>query len=148
MTVATHIARTSRSISLPKWMLDLGIACALCIAVYATYLAMGLPTLFDAAGDSDSLLRLVEIRDLLGGQGWFDLHQYRMGADGGFVMHWSRLIDAPIAALILLASMLGFATPLAENRFPPPPPPPPMPRAPPSDRCSKTTPISARAIMR
>ncbi|MCB1466446.1 MAG: GtrA family protein [Rhizobiaceae bacterium] len=115
MTVATHIARTSRSISLPKWMLDLGIACALCIAVYATYLAMGLPTLFDAAGDSDSLLRLVEIRDLLGGQGWFDLHQYRMGADGGFVMHWSRLIDAPIAALILLASMLGFATPLAEN---------------------------------
>ena len=49
-------------------------------------------------GDNDSLLRLVEIRDLLGGQGWFDLHQYRMGPPGGFVMHWSRLVDAPIAA--------------------------------------------------
>ena len=57
-----------------------------------------------AAGDNDSMLRLVEIRDLIGGQCWFDLHQYRMGAQGGFVMHWSRLVDAPIAAIILVVS--------------------------------------------
>ena len=57
-------------------------------------------------GDNDSLLRLVEIRDLIGGQGWFDLHQYRMGPQGGFVMHWSRLVDAPIAAIILVVSAL------------------------------------------
>ena len=63
------------------------------------------PSLVDqAGGDNDSLLRLVEVRDLLAGQGWFDLHQYRMGPEGGFVMHWSRLVDAPIAAIILVVS--------------------------------------------
>ena len=63
-----------------------------------------LPDTSAAAGDNDSMLRLVEIRDLIGGQGWFDLHQYRMGPQGGFVMHWSRLVDAPIAAIILVVS--------------------------------------------
>ena len=59
-------------------------------------------------GDNDSLLRLVQIRDLIGGQGWFDLHQYRMGPEGGFVMHWSRLVDAPIAAIMLgVAAVTG-----------------------------------------
>ena len=56
--------------------------------------------------DNDSLLRLVEVRDLIAGQGWFDLHQYRMGGDGGFLMHWSRLVDAPIAAIILLVTAI------------------------------------------
>jgi hypothetical protein len=59
--------------------------------------------------DGDSILRLVMVRDLLAGQGWFDLHQYRMGVDdGGTLMHWSRLIDAPQAAIILTASALGL----------------------------------------
>lgn len=52
--------------------------------------------------DPDDQLRLQQVRDLLGGQGWFDLHQYRIDASGGGVlMHWSRLVDAPIAAVIL-----------------------------------------------
>ncbi|MGV3551407.1 hypothetical protein [Rhizobium sp.] len=50
--------------------------------------------------DPDDAMRLVEIRDYLGGQGWFDLQQYRLGPDGGTLMHWSRLIDWPIAQLI------------------------------------------------
>ena len=37
--------------------------------------------------NSDDLLRLVEVRDLLAGQSWFDLTQYRLGLDGGTVMH-------------------------------------------------------------
>jgi hypothetical protein len=65
--------------------------------------------------DNDAILRMVQVRDLLGGQGWFDLHQYRMGPDGGFVMHWSRLIDAPIAGLILLSNGLGLPTSQAER---------------------------------
>jgi hypothetical protein len=54
--------------------------------------------------DNDDVMRLVEVRDLLAGQGWFDLMQYRLGLDGGTLMHWSRLIDLPIANLILLFS--------------------------------------------
>ena len=53
-------------------------------------------------GDPDDALRMVQVRDLLAGQGWFDLHQYRLAPPDGTVMHWSRLVDAPIAAVILL----------------------------------------------
>lgn len=50
--------------------------------------------------DNDDVMRLVEVRDLLAGQSWFDLMQYRLGPGPGTLMHWSRLIDLPIAALI------------------------------------------------
>ncbi|OCP07491.1 MULTISPECIES: hypothetical protein [unclassified Ensifer] len=52
--------------------------------------------------DNDDVMRLVEVRDLLAGQSWFDLTQIRLGLEGGTLMHWSRLIDLPIAALISL----------------------------------------------
>lgn len=52
--------------------------------------------------DPDDTMRLVEVRDLLAGQSWFDLTQYRLGPDGGTLMHWSRLVDWPIAQLIEL----------------------------------------------
>jgi hypothetical protein len=41
-----------------------------------------------------------------------------------------------------------LAAPRAENRPPRPEPPPPMPSAPPSERCSRTTKISAIATNR
>jgi uncharacterized RDD family membrane protein YckC len=60
--------------------------------------------------DPDDALRMVQVRDLLAGQGWFDLHQYRVAPPDGIVMHWSRLVDAPIAAVImLLRPLLGAA---------------------------------------
>ena len=60
--------------------------------------------------DPDDALRMVQVRDLLAGQGWFDLHQYRIAPPHGTVMHWSRLVDAPIAAVImLLRPLLGAA---------------------------------------
>jgi hypothetical protein len=49
--------------------------------------------------DGDDVMRLVQVRDLLAGQGWFDLHQYRLGPDGGTLMHWSRIPDIPIIVL-------------------------------------------------
>ena len=57
----------------------------------------------------DDALRLVQVRDLLAGQGWFDLTQYRIdAASGGIAMHWSRLVDAPIALIAaLLAPLIG-----------------------------------------
>ncbi len=79
-----------------------GIAIAVTLAFLAFHAVRAFPSLADSNGDNDSLLRLVQVRDLLAGQSWFDLTQYRMGLDGGFVMHWSRLIDLPIAGLVLL----------------------------------------------
>lgn len=48
--------------------------------------------------DDDDVMRLVQIQDFLAGQGWFDLHQYRLGP-GGTLMHWSRIPDMPILLL-------------------------------------------------
>jgi len=55
--------------------------------------------------DNDDAMRLVEVRDFLAGQGWFDMMQYRLGLEGGTLMHWSRFIDLPIASLILFFRM-------------------------------------------
>lgn len=61
--------------------------------------------------DPDDILRLIQVRDLLGGQGWFDVTQTRVDASsGGVVMHWSRLVDLPLAIVILaLTPIVGSA---------------------------------------
>ncbi|MFL6724541.1 MAG: AcrB/AcrD/AcrF family protein, partial [Sphingomicrobium sp.] len=60
-----------------------------------------------ALGDTDDNLRLAQVRAWLGGQGWYDLVQHRFDpAHGGANIHWSRLVDLPIAGLILLTKPL------------------------------------------
>ena len=97
------IADTTRFMPHPvrPWRTDFALALAAVAMIFAVAAAGGFPKLSDVSGDNDSLMRLVEVRDLLAGQGWFDLTQYRMGLPGGFVMHWSRLVDAPLALLML-----------------------------------------------
>jgi hypothetical protein len=53
-----------------------------------------------AYGNTDDAMRLVEVRDWLAGQAWFDLHQYRLDPPDGVFMHWTRVLDVPIAILI------------------------------------------------
>lgn len=55
-----------------------------------------------ALGDTDDNLRLMQVRALLDGQGWYDLRQYRLNPPVGFDIHWSRLVDLPIALLVIL----------------------------------------------
>ena len=103
MTVTETILPQS-TVGPATWRNDAALGLAGALLALCLHAAGGFPTLTAATGDNDSMLRLVEIRDLIAGQGWFDLHQYRMGPQGGFVMHWSRLVDAPIAAIILAVS--------------------------------------------
>lgn len=64
--------------------------------------------------DSDDVMRLVQVRELLDGKNWFDLSQPRLGPEGGTLMHWSRLIDLPIAAIaFLLTPLFGEETALS-----------------------------------
>lgn len=53
-------------------------------------------------GDTDDNMRLMQVRAWLGGQGLYDLRQYRLNPPLGFDMHWSRLVDLPLAGLIVL----------------------------------------------
>lgn len=60
---------------------------------------------------ADDMMRLQQIRDLLGGQGWFDVAQSRMLTPEGGDMHWSRLPDLFVAGVILLTEpVLGRET--------------------------------------
>lgn len=60
--------------------------------------------------DPDDYLRLQQVRDWLGGQSFFDVTQYRIDPPHGVPMHWSRIVDLPIAGLILLLQpLLGAA---------------------------------------
>jgi hypothetical protein len=50
--------------------------------------------------DSDDAMQLVEVRNFLAGQNWFDLTVARLDPPYGVFMHWSRFIDAPLALMI------------------------------------------------
>jgi hypothetical protein len=56
-----------------------------------------------ALGDTDDNMRIMQVRGLLNGQGWYDLAQHRLA---GSNIHWSRLVDLPIAGLKLLFTPL------------------------------------------
>lgn len=50
--------------------------------------------------DRDDFMRLLQVRDLLDGQGWYDLTQHRIAPPWGLAMHWSRIVDLPLIAVI------------------------------------------------
>jgi hypothetical protein len=57
-------------------------------------------------GDTDDNMRMMQVRAWLDGQGWYDLRQYRLNPPVGADIHWSRLVDLPIAGLKLLFTPL------------------------------------------
>ncbi|MEM6857029.1 MAG: hypothetical protein AAF559_04085 [Pseudomonadota bacterium] len=92
------------------FMIRVGIAWAIVSALlvlvnWPSIMAQNFP-------DPDDPMRLVQVRDLLAGQGWLDVTQYRVdAASGGVAMHWSRLVDVPLALVILvLTPFLGSAS--------------------------------------
>lgn len=79
--------------------------CALTLAIGAKAILAG------RFPDPDDVLRMVQLRDWLGGQSWFDVTQYRIDPPAGVPMHWSRLVDVPLALVTLaLQPLLGAAT--------------------------------------
>ena len=61
-----------------------------------------LPFVGTGLSGPDDIMRVLQVRDLLAGQSWFDVTQYRIDPPQGATMHWSRLVDVPIAAFVLL----------------------------------------------
>jgi hypothetical protein len=69
--------------------------------------------------DTDDAMRLTQLRDWLGGQGWYDLHQWRVVP--GYESHWSRLIDAGLAGTLWFFSLFcdaAFAERLMRATWP------------------------------
>jgi hypothetical protein len=65
--------------------------------------------------DSDDAMRMVEVRDLMAGQGWFDLAAHRINPAHGLLLHWSRVVDVPLVALISVFRL--FTNPDAAERL-------------------------------
>src|SRR3569623_3297208 len=63
--------------------------------------------------DSDDAMRLTEVHDFLGGQGWSDRVQHRLNTPYGASMHWPRLVDLPEATILFL--LRPFAGELADT---------------------------------
>lgn len=83
-----------------RWVAGVLLAWAI-IAALLLMQRSGMVELFYLT-DTDDNLRLAQVRAWLDGQGWYDLRQYRLAPPQGFDIHWSRLVDLPIAGLILL----------------------------------------------
>jgi hypothetical protein len=74
-------------------------------------------------GDTDDAMRLVLVRDLLHGRGWYDQWVGRLQPPHGVYMHWSRLLDGALAAVVAALqtvlpaaraeTVMRFAWPLA-----------------------------------
>jgi hypothetical protein len=100
-TIPEFLARHWRPLLLATWLL---------YALVMLWARQGQIQAF-ALGDTDDNLRMAEVRAWIDGQGWYDLVQHRFDpAHGGANIHWSRLVDLPIAGLILLLKpLLGGA---------------------------------------
>jgi hypothetical protein len=53
-------------------------------------------------GDTDDAMRLVLVRDLVSGRGWYDQWIQRLQPPVGIYMHWSRLLDGALAGIVLV----------------------------------------------
>lgn len=82
--------------------------CALLLAMAGNDIAQG------RVPGAESMLRLAQVRDLIAGQGWFDLHQYRIAPGKAVSMDLSRLVDVPLwLSITLLTPFMG--QPMAEQ---------------------------------
>jgi hypothetical protein len=99
--VAQHAAQ--RSSILPDLLVAAVLATLLTIA-WATHNWFRLQYL--TLPDADDMMRLAQVRDWLNGQAFDDWTQYRMAPPRGAPMHWSRINDFGIAAIILAATPL------------------------------------------
>ncbi len=84
----------------------------LVVAGLMIFLAIGIivwswPMLALQAPDTDSVLRLLEVKRLLAGDGWYaGLFEPRLAPPEGHWTHWSRLVDLPVAGLIAAARLV------------------------------------------
>ena len=93
-------ADSSRAATSRSWLLLLGGLWLLASVWLVAGVADGVATL--RLPDSDDNLRLLQVRDWIAGQDWFDLRQHRLAPAGGADIHWTRLVDLPLAGVILL----------------------------------------------
>ena len=86
-----------RELMMSRWLW-----CAVVVlAISARALVANAEQLFSGAGDTDDMMRLIQVREYLSHGSWFSQTIPQVGAPDALVSHWSRLLDLPIASLIV-----------------------------------------------
>jgi hypothetical protein len=95
-----------------RWLVVAAWLLGAAMFVFQRWNAIGL----FALGDTDDNMRMSQVRAWLSGQDWFDLRQHKLDtAGGGANIHWSRIVDLPLAGLILLGRL--FTSGAEAERF-------------------------------
>ena len=81
-------------------VLAFGLGLAICLVLALKFPVTG------RLGDTDDAMRLVMVRDLLAGRGWYDQEIVRLNPPAGTFMHWSRLLDGALAGSIRLFGLV------------------------------------------
>jgi hypothetical protein len=110
-SISTPVAMSPVATREPNFALFVGLAWLL---VVGQLLAENWAATAVTLPDADDAMRLVQVRDFLAGQGWFDLHSARLNPPFGYDSHWSRLIDAGLAGLFIFFNHFTDA-PFAER---------------------------------
>jgi hypothetical protein len=77
------------------------VLAALAVTLFAAVgLVLQFSHLAKTLGDPDDALRLVLVREVMAGRGWYDQLVTRFQPPLGTMMHWSRLLDGLLAGLI------------------------------------------------
>lgn len=99
------------NISSPRSLLRIALAVSLTVSLLllSAYWRAG-----GGVNDSDDAMRLVLVRDLLSGRGWYDQWIGRLQPPLGVYMHWSRLLDGALAGAIRIMQIF-LPLPKAES---------------------------------
>jgi hypothetical protein len=83
---------------------DIWLVIAVWLVLVVLWVSRDWQNLIQSTGSTDDTMRLLAVRDLLAGKGWFAaLHDARLGPPLGHDSHWSRLVDIPIALLMMIS---------------------------------------------
>ena len=83
--------------SLVLWLAILGATVFSFLMAYSKLAAVWKTGVFY---DTDDAMRMVQARDFLAGQSWWDLVAHRLDPPQGMLSHWSRIVDAILAPLV------------------------------------------------
>lgn len=81
--------------------------CGWALAALILIAGAGLAAINQDFSEPDNAMRLVRVRDMLAGQGWFDNIQHRLNPPEGTPMHWAQWIDALLAAPIAVLAIVA-----------------------------------------
>ncbi len=116
MSLAESSNPTEQAPKIPPARLLLRLALVVAI-VFATYYSMDpywkRVSTWNLA-DNDDAMRVLQVRDWLAGQAWFDVSQHRLTAHPVSNIHWSRIADLPLALTMLITNLI-FGVALGEK---------------------------------